>query len=158
MTIYATDGQGSGYPFYTVDLKERRLIQVGTAGDFSYSSISYNPKNGLLYGVIWTGPHEDFFVIIDPKSGGVHRIASIVTGAKIAFAPDGTLYAIISGGYLDPGIESGQLYQINHETGGHKLIGMANLDYKSSRFFISKRGTVRAEHGEGSLPPRIHLG
>ena len=139
-TICAVDGQERGYPFYSCDLNERRLYKVGDSGEFLYSSISHNPQNGLLYGVIWAGPRREFLAILDPKSGGFHRIAPIVTGAKIAFAPNGDLYAIISGGYLDSEIENGQLYKIDVETGQDSLVGKVELDYKSSRFTISQDG------------------
>jgi len=139
-TISVADSQDRGYPFYSCNLSEKSLHKVGNSGQFLYASISYNPKNGLLYGVIWPGPHKDFLAILDPKSGGFHRIAPVVTGAEIAFAPNGDLYAMISGGYLDPGIENGQLYKIDPETGEHRLVGKVGLDYKSSCFTITQDG------------------
>ena len=102
--------------------------------------MSFSPSNGLLYGSLWEGPHDDVLAIIDPESGGVHKLGSVVTGANIAFDPDGRLYAVISGGYLDKGIENGQLYRLHLDTLKHELIGTIDLDYKSSSFTIGSDG------------------
>ncbi len=138
--IYAADGQDFGYPLYSLDLAKKRLIVISHAKKSLYSSISFNPNNRLLYGVLWPGPHRDLLATIDPATGECQEIAPIVTGAQISFAPNGVLYAVISGGFLDPRVENGQLYRIDPETAKHTLIGHPELDYKSSHFTISRSG------------------
>lgn len=138
--IVAGDGQERGYPFYNVDLDKKHLTKKRHADGFSYSSMSFNPSNGLLYGILWEGPHEDVLAIIDPETGGVHKLGPVVTGANIAFDPDGRLYAVISGGYLEEGIENSQLYRLHLDTLKHELVGTIDLDYKSSSFTIGSDG------------------
>lgn len=139
-TIVAADGQATSYPIYSLDFRRKHLSLVEHADGFLYGSVSFNPKNGLLYGTLWRGPHRDVLAIIDPKTGGVHELGRIVTGANIAFDPDGVLYAVISGGYLNDGIENGQLYRIDLETLKHELVGAADIDKASSSFTIDSRG------------------
>ncbi len=149
--IFAGDGQAKGYPFYKLDLGEKHLNKVAHANDFLYSSLSFNPSNGMLYGTIWEGPQKDFLVIIEPNTGKVDKVNPIVSGAQIAFAPDGQLYAVISGGNLGYNITNGQLYQINPDTAAHQYIGMIDLDYSSSSFTIAPDGTAYVVEHTGKL-------
>ena len=150
-SIYAADHQRRGYPFYSLDLATRDLKKLGSPKDCAYSSIAFHPKNRRLYGTIWFGPYQDFLALIDPADGTYQKIAEIVTGARLAFAPDGTLYAVISGGYLDRGVVNGQLYRIHPETAEHILIGSPELDYKSSNFTIARDGTGYLLEHQGKL-------
>lgn len=139
-SIVAGDSQSIGYPLYTFDLKQMRLEKVGHADGFLYQSLSYNPKNGFLYGTTWEGPHRDEIVIVSPETGAIQKLDPTITGARIAHAPNGKLYAMISGGYLSGDAENGQIYLMNIDTAKHQLIGKVELDYESTSFTIGPDG------------------
>jgi len=121
-TLFASTSDGR---LSTVDLESGDTTLVGISSQIALSGLAFNPLSGSLWGCGYLSPFErDGILTIDRRTGDaavVGRLGNNRGILSIAFAPDGTLYALQAN-------TDGQntLWSVDTTTGEGTLIGTLN--------------------------------
>ena len=100
---------------YSIDPTTGAGTLIGSTGLKQLSALDFNPNTGVLYGIGTNAAGAKVLATINTATGASTTIGTVPAGIfqDIAFASNGTLYGLSSGG----------LYTINITTGATTLIG-----------------------------------
>jgi hypothetical protein len=115
-------------PIYRLDSSTGSAQFVGSSGAGSLNALACDSS-----GVIYAAGASDRLYTINPQTGAASLAATISLGSQavqiraLAFAPDGTLYALENGMGTSQTTTNDEIWTINESTGVGAFVGLTNL-------------------------------
>ena len=125
--LYSTSGSGNGGKIGTIDISSGIASNIGPSLFPEIRSISINPKNKVIYGVIPSGSVPSKLLRINSQKGDAYLLYEFpsVFLTSLAFDTTGVLFAAA---------RNGKIYQINLDNGQIDSIMTAPISISSIAF------------------------